>query len=153
MTSELRMGIIFVTLTAVGVFACGGEPIPPPKTAEAPPAPKAPRKAGTVSRRDVRAAIAEGPGPFFAHVEFEDQPAFKDGRFYGFRIAKLIPPAFWTGIDLQAGDVIAKVNGLPMEKPDHAIAILKALDKAKEIRVEVERGGALRELVIPIVED
>lgn len=150
MTSKLRVAIFFVTAFA---FACGGEPVAPPKAPEAAPAPKPVRKAGTVSRRDVQAAVADGPGAFLSHVELEDQPAFKDGRFYGFRIAKLVPPAFWTGIDLQPGDVIAKINGLPLEKPDHAIAIMKGLEKAKEIRVQIERSGALRELVIPIVED
>ena len=150
MRSKLCAGILFFT---AGSFACAGEPILPPKPPEAAPAPKPPRKVGTVSRRDVQSAIADGPGAFLAHVELEDQPAFKDGRFYGFRIAKLVPAGYWIGIDLLPGDVIAKINGLPLEKPDHAIAIMRGLEKAKEIRVELERAGALRELVIPIVED
>lgn len=153
MTSKLCVGIVLLAVAASQTIACGGEPPPAPKAAEAPPPPKAPRKPGTVSRRDLRNAIADGPGAFLSHVELEDQPAFKDGRFYGFRIAKLLPPAYWAGIDLQPGDVVAKVNGLPLEKPDHAVAIMRALDKAKEIRVEVERAGALREVVIPIIED
>lgn len=153
MMSKLSARVLFVALGASQVAACGGEAPPPPKAAAAPAPPKAPRKPGTVSRKDLRTAIADGPGAFLAHVELEDQPAFKDGRFYGFRIAKLVPASYWSGIDLQPGDVVAKVNGLPLEKPDHAIAIMKVLDKAKEIRVEVERAGALREVVIPIVED
>ncbi|MFO0663250.1 MAG: hypothetical protein U0174_04825 [Polyangiaceae bacterium] len=145
-----RASLLVVSLA---VFACGGDPLPPPKAAEAPSAPKAAQRPGTVTRSGVRNAIADGPGAFLAHVELEDQPAFKDGRFYGFRIAKLLPASYWEGIDLKPGDVVAKINGLPIERPDHAVAIMKVLEKAKEIRVEVERSGALREVVIPIVED
>ena len=153
MTSKFRVGILSVALAACVAVACGGEPPPPAKAAQAPSPPKAAPKTGTVLRNDLRRAIADGPGAFLAHVELEEQPAFKDGRFYGFRIAKLVPASYRAGIDLQPGDVVAKVNGLPLEKPDHAVAIMRALDKAKEIRVEVERAGALREVVIPIVED
>jgi type II secretory pathway component PulC len=90
---------------------------------------------------------------YLQKVEFDDQPVKKDGRFHGFRIAALHDPAFWSGIDLHPGDVLTKVNGMPIEHPEEALEAFHSLEAASELRITYERDGAARELAYPIVED
>jgi type II secretion system protein C len=141
------------------LVACGGDPPPEPRTAAAPvtpaPPPSAePAPAGAVRRSDVRASLKEGLGAFLQKVELDvDRPVFKDGKFFGFRILALKDASFFRGVDLRPGDVVSKVNGFPVEKPEQAIQAFQSLEVASEIRVEYERGGAPRELRVEIIED
>ena len=60
------------------------------------------------------------------------------GRFVGWRIEKIakLPP--W--MVLRRGDVIRKVNGLPLAKPDDAHKAWKAVRDADEIRIDFIRN-------------
>lgn len=135
--------------------ACGGAKSPPAKSpppsapaVEAPPpSPAAPK--GTVSRAAVREAIKGGLGVFLQNVTVEDWPAMKEGKFHGFRLKTI--RADW-GVDLKPGDVIMRVNGMPIERPEQADAAMRSLENAKSIRVDLERDGAPRVLEIPIVD-
>ena len=86
-------------------------------------------------------------------VALDDQPVMKEGSFYGFRIARLHDPGFWNGVDLRPGDVVMRVNGMPIEHPEEALEAFHSLEVASELRVAYERDGAARELAYPIVED
>ena len=54
--------------------------------------------------------------------------------------------ARFSGVDLQAGDVVTRVNGKPIEQPDQFMAVWTALRTEKELVVETERAGAMRTL-------
>jgi len=84
-------------------------------------------------------------------VEVDDRPAFRDGRFLGFRLTELRGDL--EACDLQRGDVITRVNGRAIERPEEAQAVFLALLTAKELVVDYERGGEGRRLVLPIVDD
>lgn len=156
-----------VLLGASGVAGCGGaegpkarEPAsspveesarPPATTAEEAAAPAHPAK---LRRARVREVLAEGPGAFLSRVELEEAPVTASGKFVGFRIAKLRgDPTFWEGVDLRPGDVVTRVNGFPIERPDDAFRAFQSLDVASELRVDYLRDGAPRALVHPIVDD
>lgn len=149
---------------AAGLFAisfamaaCGGSQTPPPKAAETSPAanegtatPTTTEKPGTLSRTKVKNTIANGLGVFLQNVAVEDWPVMKEGKFYGFRLKAINPQ--W-GVDLKPGDVVTRVNGMPIEHPEDADAALRSLDKAPSLRVDFERDGKARILELPIVDD
>jgi general secretion pathway protein C len=83
------------------------------------------------------------------HVELE--AALDNGQFVGFRIVRLEPPELWRGIDLQPGDVVTRVNGMPIERETQAYDAFMALKSAQELRVSMLRGGAERTVVFSIV--
>lgn len=147
------------TILMVQAVACGAAkppaPMPAPEVVSASPVPQAPQGSTDriLTRAAVHTAISQGLGAFLQHVEFDEQPVRVGGKFHGFRIAALHEASFWKGVDLKPGDVVTRLNGMPIERPEQAQAAFEALDQASELRVSYEREGAQRQLVIPIVED
>lgn len=144
---------VTVLAALTGLVGCGGSS--PAKSAEAttgaaPMTTSATSDKLTLKRSRVRAAIGQGLGAFLQNVSVEDWPAMKDGKFYGFKLRSIRNE--W-GVDLKPGDVILRVNGMPIEHPEEADAAMRALDKAPSLRVDYEREGKPRVLEIPIVED
>ncbi len=141
-----------------GVFvltACGGS-TPEPVQAPLPPAPvaaKAPVPSGpltTLKRHDIAKVVDEGFGTFLGRVQVE--PSLDAGRFRGWTIVELTPKAFWDAVDLQPGDVVTSVNGLPIERDVQAWEAFQSLKTADELAVAYYRAGAARKLAYRIVE-
>jgi hypothetical protein len=140
-----------VTLIACGGGTDGPEyPKAPPKAAEAVVIKEARPPAGSLWRDELIDSLNAGLGAFLQHVEVE--PSLEEGRFRGFRILQLVPPGYWDGVDLEPGDVVVTVNGMPIERETEAYAAFEALRSAKEIRIAVLRLGVPREVVVSIVE-
>jgi hypothetical protein len=141
----------------VVLLACGGGPTDGPEYPKAPPKAAEPvaikearPPAGSVWRDELIDTLNAGLGAFLQHVEVE--ASLEEGRFRGFRILQLIPPGYWEGVDLEPGDVLVSVNGMPVERETEAYAAFEALRSAKEIRVAVLRAGAPHETLVSIVE-
>jgi len=139
------------------LVACGaGAPEPRP-VASAPPAP-APSTAspapsaspGTLKRTEVVAFVNSGFWKFLQQVEVE--PSLDDGRFRGWVIVALKPPAFWQGVDLAPGDVVTSVNDLPIERETEAFDAFESLRTAQELRVAYVRSGAARRIAYRIAD-
>ncbi|MGO8994856.1 MAG: hypothetical protein ACLQVI_16195 [Polyangiaceae bacterium] len=152
-----RLAVALVSL----LVACGGASATT-KTANTPPTAAPVEKPAPVAeaandhslrRSAVRGVVKGGLGLFLQRVVLDDQPVVKDGRFHGFRIAALRDTGFWNGVDLRPGDVITRVNGMPIEHPEEALEAFHSLEVASELRVAYERDGAGRELAYTIVED
>ncbi|MEI7895060.1 MAG: hypothetical protein WCI05_18335, partial [Myxococcales bacterium] len=110
--------------------------------------------AGSLRRSRVRQVLGQGLGSFLQRIELADEPVFLDGKFYGWRIAALRgDPGFWRGVDLRADDVVVRVNGKGLERPDDAHEAFRSLDTSSELLVEYERGGVRRELRYAIFDD
>ena len=150
---------------SLSLAACGGAaattklasaptqtPAPPAAAARPAPAPET-ASAGALRRSAVRSAVKGGLGLFLQKVELDDQPVMVAGRFHGFRIAALHDQGFWTGVDLRPGDVVVRVNGMPIEHPEEALEAFRALEIASDLRIQYERDGKGRELHFPIVDD
>ena len=156
----MRSVLLALGTPALVLGACSGSP---PRRAPAPTAaPKveavAPQTtsglpAHTVARSVVRAAVARGLGAFLQHVDLDDNPVRVNGKFRGFRIAALRDADFWAGVDLKPGDVVTRVNGFPIERPEQAQTAFESLQVASELRVAYDRDGEPREIVYSIVED
>jgi type II secretory pathway component PulC len=158
-----RAALVFCFASSLA--ACGGAAattktasssapaVAPPPPAQPPPVTEAPAGDHVVRRSVVRSAVKAGLGYFLQKVVLEDEPVRKGGQFHGFRIAALRDSGFWAGVDLQPGDVVTHVNGMPIEHPEEALEAFRALEIASELRVQYERNGAERELRFPIVDD
>jgi S1-C subfamily serine protease len=165
MTRPFAVGFVALALLPFGI-ACGGAPTT--KSAAVPKATMAAsaEKAGTapstnaegpnshaLRRSVVRGVVKGGLGLLLQKVALDDEPVLKNGHFHGFRITALHDPAFWNGIDVHAGDVIMRVNGMPIEHPEEALEAFHSLESATELRVFYERDGSPKELTYAIIDD
>lgn len=86
-------------------------------------------------------AAARGMGHFLSQVDVS--PVVEGGRFVGFRLNSALHLRRWrrAGADLLPGDVILRVNGQPIDRPERAVGCLAALREATELRVDLLRRG------------
>jgi hypothetical protein len=103
--------------------------------------------AGSLARSRVDAVLRKGPPWLLAHVEVEE--VLRKGTFIGWRVVSM--PAGWEGSGIKPGDVVTRVNGLGLEKPDDFFSAWTAVAGSKEIRVAYERDGKAEEVAMPIV--
>lgn len=147
-----------VALGLLGLLVgCGADPVLPaaaPKPAArapvaAAPAPVRPPK-GALFRSDVNALIDRGFPEFLAHVDVE--PRLVDGQFRGWSIVNLAPSDFWSGVDLKPGDIVLRVNDLPIERETEAFDAFESLKQSDALRVAFQRGGENHVLEYKIVD-
>lgn len=135
--------------------ACGVEsPPPPPKIApagvETAPAPEPPKPPpGALWRDDVDRTVDGGVGRFMQRLDVE--ASLDQGVFQGWRIVSLRGDGYWNGVDLHAGDVVLRVNGMRLETDMNAYDAMQSLKAADHVTVEYLRGGERRELTYRIV--
>jgi S1-C subfamily serine protease len=141
---------ICVAALLTAVSACASEAPPPAASPATKSAASAPRPAsappGHLSRSDVDNALAAGPPWILRRVAIEE--VLKDGKFVGWRVVAM--PAAWTGIDLKPGDVVTRVNGMTIERPEELYTAWTSLVVASDLKIAYERDGAPRELVFHI---
>jgi hypothetical protein len=125
-------------------------PPKPPPGVTAPEDDAAPPPPGAVWRKDVNTVLDEGLGRFLQKVALE--PELQQGAFLGFRVVELRPPSWWQGVDIQPGDVVTLVNGMPIEQPTEAHAAFESLRKSDKLTVKYLRGGEARELSYRIMD-
>jgi type II secretory pathway component PulC len=144
------------TLVLLGFLAgCGAAPAAPiaaPKAVAkapvaAPAAPKPPQ--GALFRDDVNALIERGFPDFLQRIDV--QPRLVDGEFRGWSIVNLSPSEFWSGVDLKPGDVVTRVNDLPIERDTEAFDAFESLKDSDTLRVTFQRDGQSRVLEYRIV--
>jgi len=145
------------SLVLLGLLVgCGGAPeapaVAPNRVAPAPAAQKAlaarpPR--GALYRDDVNALIERGFPEFLKRVEVE--PRLVDGQFRGWSIVNLNPSDFWSGVDLKPGDIVTRVNDLPIERETEAFDAFESLKQSDALRVAFQRDGQSRVLEYKII--
>jgi type II secretory pathway component PulC len=141
-TASARVSALFALLLA----SCGGSStvvVNEPEPIEDPVPLAPPRSEGTIVRAELDAVIAQGVGRFLQRVETVAH--LDGGRFVGHRIVALRSDLF-TGVDLVAGDTILRINGMPIERPEHAMAVFDALRVASELTIDLLRDGQARQL-------
>lgn len=139
----LALGLVLMSLSLVG---CGGarasSSAPEPAVAaEAPPSPLI--REGTIPRAELDAVLELGVGRFLQRVT--TTPHVEGGSFVGHRLVELNDPIF-AGVDLQPGDTLLRVNGMPLERPEQAVAVWNALRVASELTLDLLRDGEPRQL-------
>jgi type II secretory pathway component PulC len=137
------------------VAGCGAAPVVPvaaPKpvapVAAVPAAPRPPK--GTLFRGDVNALIDRGFPDFLQRVDVD--PRLVDGQFRGWSIVNLNPTDFWSGVDLKPGDIVTRVNDLPIERETEAFDAFESLKQSDGLRVAFQRDGQNRLLEYKFVD-
>jgi hypothetical protein len=131
--------------------AAAGTPAPTaqPLAAPAPPPSSPP---GTIAQSELFRFLDNSPGVFLSHVDAEAR--LVAGRFAGWRIRSFFPgDARFSSTPIKPGDVVLRVNGSTLERPDQLSALWKKLREATQLEVEVNRGGSVTVLLWPIVAD
>jgi general secretion pathway protein C len=104
---------------------------------------------GKLYRDDVTGLVDRGFPQFLQQIQVEAN--VRDGKFAGWLVRALYPQDFWADVDLQPGDVVTQVNGLPIERETQAYDAFQALKTAPRLVVSYVRDGAPRSLSFEIV--
>jgi type II secretory pathway component PulC len=78
------------------------------------------------------------------------KPAYKGSAFIGFQVEDILKEELKKG-PLKPGDVIVTINDLPVERPEHAMAIWRGLWSKKVLTLVLMRKGQKIVYEIPIV--
>lgn len=70
------------------------------------------------------------------------QPNLVNGKTDGFVIRSIQPGTLLAQMGLQRGDVIKRVNRMSLESPEKALQVMQQLREARQITIDLERGGA-----------
>lgn len=139
-------------LTCLLLAGCGGAPAHTENVAEVeaeePPS-SPPVTQGTIQREELDAILELGLGRFLQHVTTE--PHLEGGRFVGHRLTELRSPLF-EGVDLRPGDTLVRVNGMPVERPEEAMAVWSGLRVASELTLDLLRDGEPHQLRFQIAQ-
>ena len=79
-------------------------------------------------------------------------PEQVDGSIVGMRVFGVRPSGIAGQLGLQNGDRLETVNGLPLVRPDQALAIYLALQNTTQVEVGVVRGGKPMTLKYDVVD-
>jgi hypothetical protein len=152
LSSTRRLALAASLVLALGSAACSSSARPPASAAPTPaarvalPPPGAPP--GHLVRADVdHVLVTQGP-PWVLRRVLSEEVIRADGKFAGWRLVGL--PEEWRDIDLKPGDVVTRVNGLPLETPDEAWEAWKSVGRSPELKITLMRDGAARQAVVPI---
>lgn len=147
MSTSARRWVL--ALVATGA-ACGtssaarqnGAAVPSRPSAAATPPPEEPNYAGSIDRAGLVSLIERGLGYLLSFIELSSEA--QSGQFEGFRVVRIHPA--WAEVGLLAGDLIQRVNGQAIERPEQAQAVYESLKTASELRVRFLRAGEPAEL-------
>jgi hypothetical protein len=134
-------------------------PAPPPTPAPvATPTPPPPPtcdmflKPGLLKRAALVRLIDAGLPRWLQGVEGDRKLA--NHRFQGWLVKSIHPTnPCYQDVDLRQGDVVQKVNGKSIERPEQAFDVLESLRVAPAIVVEYLRDGKARQFTIPISDE
>jgi hypothetical protein len=109
-------------------------------------------KPGILGRAELVRLINAGLPRWMQGVEGDR--ALANHRFQGWLIKSLYPgDPCYQDIDLRPGDVVQKVNGKSIEKPEQAFDVAEALKTAPAIVVDFLREGKPQRITIAIANE
>ncbi len=107
-----------------------------------------------IERRDLDRLLQAGPGALLQVIPL--QPVIAPPpkrRFLGFRIVQIYdnsPRVLRYGV--RPGDLLHKVNGQRVARPEDLMEVFRLLRNAIEVHVEVKRDGKVLNFTFPIVQ-
>lgn len=90
---------------------------------------------------DQRALNAALDNPAQAMSDARLLPSQKDGKVEGFRASEVKPNGVFSMIGIKNGDVILRLNDLPMDSPDKALQSFVALKGQTRLKLDLVRDG------------
>jgi hypothetical protein len=148
LSSTRAPALAALVLASAACAAQSGPPAEPPPApvATAPARPVAPP--GHLLRAEVdQILVSQGP-PWLLRRVLSEEVMRADGKFAGWRLVGL--PEEWRDVDLKPGDIVSRVNGLPLETPDQFWEAWKSMAGAMAVNISLTRDGAPRQVVLPI---
>jgi len=107
-------------------------------------------KTGVLKRSAVVRVVDAGIGQWLAGGAEVERKIAKT-RFQGWEIRRLYPgDPCYQGIDLRPLDVVTRVNGKSIERPEQAFDVLSSLRTASELVVDFLRDGQPQKLTLQI---
>lgn len=104
-----------------------------------------------VSRVDVDRVLARGAQAFVQAIDVE--AVVVERRFVGWRIQRFTADLNLRLADIVEGDIVTRVNDLPLERPGDWMRVWDEIRRAPEIKVESIRDGDVRTIRVPILRD
>jgi type II secretory pathway component PulC len=95
-----------------------------------------------IDRTGLVAIIDRGLGHVLAR--FKLSPVMAKGKFQGFRVDAIDPA--WAAAGIAVNDVLLRLNGRPIERPEQALVAFESLRVASELALELARDGQKRAL-------
>jgi S1-C subfamily serine protease len=116
-----------------------------------PPSCEARRGRDGLRRAAVVRTLDGGLGRWLQQVDVD--PKLEHGRFRGW-IIRTLPAgdACYADLDLRAGDVVTRINGRPVERPEEASDVWDGLRTSSALVVDFTRSGQPHTLRFKIVE-
>ena len=106
-----------------------------------------------VVRRDALVRLIDGGLPRWMQGVQGDR-SLANHRFQGWLIKSLYPgDPCYRDIDLQQGDVVQKVNGKSIEKPEQAFDVVQSLKTAPALVVDFLREGKPQHFTLSIADE
>ncbi|RNC68132.1 MAG: PDZ domain-containing protein [Desulfuromonadales bacterium] len=68
-------------------------------------------------------------------------PSLKEGKVEGFRVSEVKPSGVFATVGIRNGDVLLRINELPIDSPERAIQTLASLKGQNRIRIDLLRDG------------
>ncbi len=91
-----------------------------------------------IPRASLERALARGPSWFVQQVAVK--PIVAGGAFYGYMLLALFPDApDYEDRVLKPGDIVQRVNGSPIERPDQFMKVWESLRDASHLSVHIVR--------------
>jgi len=91
-----------------------------------------------VNREDVTAAVGD-INRFMTQARL--RPHFEMGKPAGFSVSEIVPGSLMEKLGLKNNDVIKKVNGLAVSRPEEVMQAYAQLQQDSNIELEIDRGG------------
>jgi type II secretory pathway component PulC len=155
----MKSSWLALAMAVIGCAQTSGRPaFPEPRedetAAQGTTAPRAEPAAAAkpgLHRQELTAVLDRGPGAFLQSVRV--RASLGGGSFSGWEILSLdAEDGRFERVDLGPGDVVTRINGRVVERPEQLSEVWESLRGATELVVEYRRHGELRELRFPIVE-
>ncbi len=125
---------------AAAASGASADPAPPAKAAPLP-------SPAFFLRRDVQRVLDRGPHDFLASID--EDPLLEGNQFRGWVFRGWRDDRYAIA-DLLPGDIILRINGKPIERPEQFMEVWDSLRNASELVIETQRAGKPRTLRYPI---
>jgi general secretion pathway protein C len=80
----------------------------------------------------------------------QGQPYWENGRLIGYRLQSGRDPALLEKFGIHSGDVVTAVNGVKLADPGGRMELLRSVNSATQLNVDLIRGGRPFSISIPV---
>jgi general secretion pathway protein C len=113
-------------------------PPPPPSPAGKEEVKKLSANRFLVNREDVTAAVGD-INRFMTQARL--RPHFEVGKPAGYSVSEIVPGSLMEKLGLKNNDIIKKVNGIGVSRPEEVMQAYAQLQRDSNIELEIDRGG------------